>query len=262
MRGSASLRGRSDFVSARVSATGSSRRRSRRRSARPSSSAAGATKLTERSGAAPASAANCRRPKTGWGVGIDALASPIGAQAIAPPFSTRRGRMPKKAGSQSTRSASLPTATEPTSASMPCATAGQIVYFATYRRARSLSAGPCAPSMPRRRFIAWAVCQVRMMVSPTRPIAWLSEPIIEIAPRSCRTSSAAIVDGRMRDSANARSSGTRGLRWWQTMSMSWCSTTVLIVCGRVGFVELGSTLGCAAMAMMSGAWPPPAPSVW
>ena len=32
-----------------------------------------------------------------------------------------------------------------------------------------------------------------MIVSPTRPIACESEPIIEIAPRSCRTSSAAIV---------------------------------------------------------------------
>ncbi len=93
-------------------------------------------------------------------------------------------------------------------------------------------------------------------------MAWLSEPIIEIAPTSCSTSSAAIVVPRMRDSANARSSGTRGLRWWQTISMSWCSASVLIVCGRVGFVDDGSTLGCEAIAMMSGACPPPAPSVW
>ena len=28
------------------------------------------------------------------------------------------------------------------------------------------------------------------------------------------------------------------------------------MCGRVGFVELGSTLGCEATVMMSGAWPP------
>ena len=54
----------------------------------------------------------------------------------------------------------------------------------------------------------------------------------------------------------------RGLRWWQTISMSRCSSTVLTVCGRVGLVEHGSTFGCAATAMMSGAWPPPAPSVW
>ena len=82
-----------------------------------------------------------------------------------------------------------------------------------------------------------------MIVSPTRPIAWESEPIIEIAPRSCRTSSAAIVVGRIRDSANARSSGTDGLRWWQTISMSRCSSSVLTVCGRVGLVEDGRTFG-------------------
>ena len=82
-----------------------------------------------------------------------------------------------------------------------------------------------------------------MMLSPIRPMAWESDPIMEIAPRSCRTSSAAMVVGRMRDSANARSSGTRGLRWWQTMSMSRCSSSVFTVCGRVGLVEDGSTFG-------------------
>ena len=86
--------------------------------------------------------------------------------------------------------------------------------------------------------------------------------MIEMAPRSWSTSSAAIVDGRMRLSANARSSGTAGLRWWHTINMSRCSSSVLTVCGRVGLVELGSTLGAAATVMMSGAWPPPAPSVW
>ena len=54
----------------------------------------------------------------------------------------------------------------------------------------------------------------------------------------------------------------RGLRWWQTISMSRCSSTVLTVCGRVGFVEDGSTFGAEATVMMSGACPPPAPSVW
>ncbi len=61
---------------------------------------------------------------------------------------------------------------------------------------------------------------------------------------SCSRSSAAIVDGRIRLSANARSSGTLGLRWWHTISMSRCSSRVLTVCGRVGLVELGSTFGC------------------
>ena len=58
-----------------------------------------------------------------------------------------------------------------------------------------------------------AVCQVRSTTSPMRPIACESEEMIEMAPRSCRKSSAAIVEGRIRDSANARSSGTAGLRW-------------------------------------------------
>ncbi|PQM44402.1 hypothetical protein C1Y40_05436 [Mycobacterium talmoniae] len=117
-------------------------------------------------------------------------------------------------------------------------------------------------SAPRRRFITCAVCQVRSTTSPTRPIACESLPIIEIAPKSCSRSSAAMVDGRIRLSANAKSSGTAGLRWWQTINMSRCSARVLTVCGRVGLVELGSTFGCAATVMMSGAWPPPAPSVW
>jgi hypothetical protein len=84
---------------------------------------------------------------------------------------------------------------------------------------------------------------------------------MEMAPRSCSTSSAAIVDARIRLSAKARSSGTLGLRWWQTISMSRCSSTVLTVCGIVGFVDEGSTLGWLATTMMSGACPPPAPSV-
>ncbi len=37
---------------------------------------------------------------------------------------------------------------------------------------------------------------------------------------------------------------------------------VLRVNGRVGLVEDGSTLSKPATLMMSGAWPPPAPSVW
>ena len=143
---------------------------------------------------------------------MEALASPICAQAIIPPLRTTCGRTPNIFGSQSTRSASLPGSTEPTSPSMPWATAGQIVYLATYRRARRLSAAPSPASDPRRCFITCAVCQVRSTTSPTRPIAWASEPIIEIAPRSCSRSSAAIVVGRIRLSAKARSSGTRAVQ--------------------------------------------------
>ena len=51
--------------------------------------------------------------------------------------------------------------------------------------------------------------QVRMITSPTRPMAWLSEAMIENAPMSCRMSSAAMVSRRMRLSAKATSSGMR-----------------------------------------------------
>ncbi len=46
------------------------------------------------------------------------------------------------------------------------------------------------------------------------------------------------------------------------MSMSRCSATVLTVCGRVGLVDPGMTFGWLATVRMSGACPPPAPSVW
>ena len=46
------------------------------------------------------------------------------------------------------------------------------------------------------------------------------------------------------------------------MSMSMCSVSVFTVYGRVGLVDEGSTFSSDAMRMMSGAWPPPAPSVW
>ena len=66
-----------------------------------------------------------------------------------------------------------------------------------------------------------------------------------IAPMSCSTSSAAIVSLRMRDSANATSSGTRGFRWWHTMTMSRCSSNVLTVYGFVGFVDDGQAVRLA-----------------
>ena len=53
----------------------------------------------------------------------------------------------------------------------------------------------------------------------------------------------------------------RALRWWQTMSMSRCSSMVFTVNGIVGLVEDGRQLGSPQTRMMSGAWPPPAPSV-
>ena len=93
-----------------------------------------------------------------------------------------------------------------------------------------------ARQAPRWRFILSAVCQVRMTTSPMRPIAWLSDDIIDSAPMSCRMSSAAMVSLRMRLSAKARSSGIDGSRWWHTISMSRCSSMVF-GWGRVGLVE-------------------------
>ena len=100
-----------------------------------------------------------------------------------------------------------------------------------------------------------------MITSPTRPMAWLSEAMIENAPMSCRMSSAAMVSRRMRLSAKATSSGIDLSRWWHTISMSRCSSSVFTVKGRVGLVEDGITCGSPQMRMMSGACPPPAPSV-
>ncbi len=95
---------------------------------------------------------------------------------------------------------------------MPCVMAGLMVYFDTYRFTRKLSLRllSCSSSGngPRCFFILSAVCHVRVMTSPTRPIAWESELIMEISPISCSTSSAPMVSGRMRESAKAMSSGT------------------------------------------------------
>ena len=46
------------------------------------------------------------------------------------------------------------------------------------------------------------------------------------------------------------------------MSMSRCSSRVLTVKGMVGLVDEGRQLASPQTLMMSGAWPPPAPSVW
>mmetsp|Transcript_38912 Transcript_38912/g.67896 ORF Transcript_38912/g.67896 Transcript_38912/m.67896 type:complete len:325 (-) Transcript_38912:22-996(-) len=124
------------------------------------------------------------------------------------------------------------------------------------------SAAASSASCPRWAFIFDAVCQVRVITSPMRPIAWLSLDMMLMAPVSWSTSSAAMVSFRMRLSAKATSSGMSLSRWWHTISMSRCSSRVFVVSGRVGLVEEGITLGTPHTAMMSGACPPPAPSEW
>ena len=51
-------------------------------------------------------------------------------------------------------------------------------------------------------------------------------------------------------------------RWWHTISMSKCSSIVLTVNGRVGFVDDGITFSSEHTLMISGACPSPAPSEW
>src|SRR5207245_772962 len=151
---------------------------------------------------------------------MDAFGAPIAAQAMRPPLTTSSGLTPKNAGFQSTRSASLPASTDPSCWARPCAMAGLIVYFAMYRFTRVLSSPEVSPgSGPRWRFILSAVCQVRMITSPMRPIACGAEDIMLIAPRSCSTSSAAIVSAPMRDSANARSARIRARGWWAPLRL-------------------------------------------
>ena len=98
----------------------------------------GATKCTARW--PPARwAPNIGRGSTGCGVGIDALASPICAHAIMPPFSTtegarRRTRAPTAPGRRACR------ARPNRPRGRGRGRAGQMVYFAMYRGTRWLSA--------------------------------------------------------------------------------------------------------------------------
>ena len=131
MSGVAAFSGMSALPTPRVDRIAANRRRTSTCSGRRAASASSVTKYTEVAAAAAGAAPNIGRESSGCGVGMEALASPIRPQAIIPPLRTTCGRTPKNAGSHSTRSASLPTSTDPTSASSPCAIAGQIVYFAT-----------------------------------------------------------------------------------------------------------------------------------
>ena len=168
---------------------------------------------------------------TGCGVGIEAFASPILAAIIIPPLITTSGFTPKRAGFQITKSANLPTSKEPMTSEVPVAKAGLLVYLALYLFARklSLSAFCSSGNLPRCFLFLSANCHVRVITSAGRPMAWESELIIEIAPISWRTSSAAMVCLRIRDFPNAISSGISESIWWQTINISKCSSYVLIV---------------------------------
>mmetsp|Transcript_2828 Transcript_2828/g.4115 ORF Transcript_2828/g.4115 Transcript_2828/m.4115 type:complete len:207 (+) Transcript_2828:317-937(+) len=164
---------------------------------------------------APGCAPYIGRITTGCGVGMDAFGSPICDHAIVPPLMIISGLDPNLDGFHRTISASFSVSREPTRWDMPWAIAGLMVYLATYLLTRALSS-PLALSSSRAPvcfFILSAVCHVRVMTSPTLPIACESEDMIEIAPMSCNTSSAAMVSPRIRDSANATSSLMFLSRW-------------------------------------------------
>jgi len=98
----------------RVLETGSNRRDRPRSAARLLCAAAPLTKVTELACSALPKAPNIGRKYCGWGVGIEAFGSPMTAAAMVPHFRIMSGFTPKKAGVHTTRSASLPTSTEPT----------------------------------------------------------------------------------------------------------------------------------------------------
>ena len=212
MSGSASLFTMSALPRGGTSATGHSARAepAAGRRGRPRAPP-GETNATEVAPGARPSAPHIGRGRTGCGVGIDAFASPIGAQAIKPPLITTCGRTPKNAGSPQHEVGELARLDR-----ADLARRGRARWpgrSCTWRRSAGRGRCRAAPSpgsapaalLHHVRGLPGAASRPRR----SRPIAWESDPIIEIAPRSCRMSSAAIVDGRMRLSANARSSGTR-----------------------------------------------------
>jgi hypothetical protein len=155
----------------------------------------------------------------------------MAASAMLPPLRTSAGLTPKKAGFHTTRSAHLPTSSEPIDVRDAVRNGGVDGVFGDVALDAEVvvAAAVFGQRASRWLFILSAVCQVRMMTSPTRPMAWLSLLMMLMAPMSCRMSSAAMVSRRMRLSAKARSSGMDASRWWHTMSMSTCSSSVLTV---------------------------------
>ena len=71
-----------------------------------------------------------------------------------------------------------------------------------------------------------------------------------------------MVCGRTRLSAKATSSGSCQLRKWASIVMGRPSSRAFRVKGLVGLVDEGRQCGTPVTRMMSGAWPPPAPSTW
>ena len=160
------------------------------------------------------------------------------------PSTRRAARTPKNAGSHNTRSASLPDLDRSDLALeavrdrradrvlRDVAPGTAVVGVRRRRAARRDAASSRAPSAmcaapPRRRGPS--------PVSPSRSSRSRRGRAGCLRPRSSTVGCG---------SRRTRGPRDRGLRWWHTISMSRCSAIVLTVCGRVGFVDDGSTFGC------------------
>ena len=104
---------------------------------------------------------------------------------------------------------------------------------------------PSSAGQEPRCFIWAASCQVRAIVSPMRPMPCESESMTEMAPRSCRTSSAAIVSRPDARLGERDVFGHARVQVMAAMTMSRCSSNVFRVYGLVGFVEDGQAVGLA-----------------
>ncbi len=109
-----SLNFRSFLPIVRQRRTGSTARDRPKRPLMSASYAACETNVAQDEPSALPVAPNMSRYSTGSGVGMDAFASPMRANRIEPPLITISGFAPNNAGCHSTKSAILPTSTEPT----------------------------------------------------------------------------------------------------------------------------------------------------
>ena len=187
----------------------------------------------------------------------------MAAQAMKPPLRISSGFTPKNFGSHTTRSASLPTSTEPTWWAMPWVRAGVDSVFGNIALDPKIIVLP--PSLP-----GGGRAELASYGRFARCGESLPRRGHSLRVRRHHAEGTHIVQhilGRNRFRSNTRLGkryvfGTPGSRWWQTINMSRCSSMVLTVKGRVGFVDEGRTFGNPHTLMISGACPPPAPSVW
>ena len=201
---------------------------------------------------------------TGCGVGIDALASPICAQAIIAALEhdvrpdAEEARVPQHEVGELADLDRADLAVEPVRDRRADRVLGDVAARPLVV-GRAVAGQRAAPRLHRRARSA----RCAAITSPTRPIACESEPIIEIAPRSCSTSSAAIV---VRPDAAL---GEREVLGHARVEVVADHQHVEVLVDGVDGVRprrVGRRRQHVRLrrrrVMMSGAWPPPAPSVW